>query len=463
MKIGWKKGLVLGAAAVVVLMGAAVAVLLLVEWDAPELGNRVLRRVGEQGGLTLEAQGFRLNLLRGLELQRAQARGELPAGALTAEADRLVLRHRLGPLLRGEVVIDEVVLTAPRLELLGGEGAAPGSPGTTGPAAAGEGPGPEADTGTGRAVTVHRFEIVDGDFTLRTAGVPESTTAFRGLDLVLRDLVIDPGAPGLVGVSAQGELAAREVVLGTVTAREAASRVRLEAGRLVMSDLVFTTDQGPLRFAELAVGLARDPFDYRFDALGEPLEISALLGAPGGSLGTVRLELSGGGVGAEVGGLHADGRITLSAGRLPRAPFIEQLERLLDRPLAGEPYFETTLPFEIERGRIGFEPFRLATAELELGASGWVGLDGGVGLRLEARLPAAGLDIEEIPQEALAALTDERGWVEIPLVLGGTFAAPRLGPDQQVLRQVARQAVRQRAQDEIRHQLDKLLGGRRKP
>ncbi|MEE8524779.1 MAG: hypothetical protein V3T72_12665 [Thermoanaerobaculia bacterium] len=83
------------------------AVALTMDYDSPELGKALLRRASSSD-LEITAEGFQLNLLSGLKLEDVQVHSRMPGGSLDATADTVILEHRLGPLLRGEILIATV-------------------------------------------------------------------------------------------------------------------------------------------------------------------------------------------------------------------------------------------------------------------------------------------------------------------------------------------------------------------
>ncbi len=70
------KRLIIAAAAVVALLALALVAVLFTELDSPELRRLALDQVGEASGFDLEAKGFRLNLLHGLELEEVEVLAE---------------------------------------------------------------------------------------------------------------------------------------------------------------------------------------------------------------------------------------------------------------------------------------------------------------------------------------------------------------------------------------------------
>ncbi len=108
---------------------AVIAIFLLArDWDSPELGRTLLGKVSSATGIQIEAEGFRLNLLQGVVLEKVNAKSSTDGRELTFQLDRLVFEHRLLPLLTGTVAIDRIHLAKPRFEVVrtGTKGSASG-------------------------------------------------------------------------------------------------------------------------------------------------------------------------------------------------------------------------------------------------------------------------------------------------------------------------------------------------
>src|SRR3989304_9036831 len=108
------------AAVVLAVLLPAIAVVFLVDFDSPELGMAVLEKGNETTGVELAVGRYRLNLIRGLELEEVEATTSVPNGSLKAHLDGLILKHRLLPLLTGTVAVKQIVLRRPELELTEG-------------------------------------------------------------------------------------------------------------------------------------------------------------------------------------------------------------------------------------------------------------------------------------------------------------------------------------------------------
>ena len=99
-------------------IGLALVVFLVSRLDPEALGERLIVQINQQSGIQLEAAGSSLHPLRGLELTDVRGTGRLESGEIQAKVALLRARHQLLPLLRGELVIDEILLQKPTIELL---------------------------------------------------------------------------------------------------------------------------------------------------------------------------------------------------------------------------------------------------------------------------------------------------------------------------------------------------------
>lgn len=158
----------------IALLGVLVVVLFLVDFDSPRLGKALLDEVSARTGVRMEADGFRLNLWRGLRLDGLRFATDSPSGRLTVEAAGLLAEHRMPALLRGQVEIERIVLYEPRIELVTPpEDAAPVPvPRPAGPASA-EAPaaaGGEGDAPSGPLLSVDRILLSRGTLATRVEG-----------------------------------------------------------------------------------------------------------------------------------------------------------------------------------------------------------------------------------------------------------------------------------------------------
>lgn len=461
------------AAAAVLLVVAALGVLLVVDWESPRLGAAALRKAGEVAGLELEATGFRLNLLRGLELREVRARGDLDAGRLEATMDRLVLEHRLLPLLSGRIVVDELLLERPTIHLLSpsAAAAAPASGAAGGGEAGAAGvalqePSPEdAKAGGGLEVELSRIAIEDGSVTLESADEPAPLLDLHGLDVELRDLRLDPAAgAGLAGLTAAGELAADRAVINAIHGHDLTGGIRLAEGHLVLHDLDMPADLGHFRISALDLDLARDPIRFTLSLTGDPLTVGGLIGAAGEKLATARLELDTAGALGESFELDGRGKLSVAAGRLPDSAVIAAIDELLPGIDLARALHQ---PFEIDLRLLGdevlVETFEVAVEEVRLALQGVIRLDETLDLRGLAKAPRELLAGSDVPDEVLDALTGDDGLVHLPIRMRGASDAPTASFDRSAWAAAARQHLRREAGRELRGRaagvLGELLGG----
>ena len=444
--------------AAVVLAGVlllAIAVVFLVDFDSPELGMAVLEKVNETTGVELAVGRYRLNLIRGLELEEVEATTSVPNGSLKAHLDGLILKHRLLPLLTGKVAVKQIVLRRPELELT--EGGAKTRQGGKPRANAGRGgakPGQESPTGEGEplpaepggglALEISEILIEDGSIRLFREGGQQSTTSIEGLDVLLRDLSFNPRALSLIhALSAEGRLSIDSLSLDGTEVREVSGGMKLENGTLQGQDFAFHTKQGEFH-AELAVDFNQIPLGYTLSLRGDPLDVNAIAGSADGGFGPGLLELEAKGFGTDSRGIKGKGVLRLAAGNLPSSPALVGVEKVLGRgtSLVGAPYQATDAPFHIENNVLTLERFQLETPQAAIDLNGSVDLDGPLALHLTLRTPREGLVIEEVPAEVLDALTNDEGWVSIPLRVTGTRDEPTVLPDSKALMAQAGQGTK---------------------
>jgi hypothetical protein len=433
------------------------AVALTLDYDSPELGQALLRRASSSD-LEITAEGFQLNLLRGLKLEDVEVRSLFPGGSLNATADTVVLEHRFWPLLRGEVLVDQIVLEKPTVEMV--SAAVPEH--TTPPPSRTAADGAESATGAGSdlKLEIRRFAIVDGTLISRVEGVDEPPTTIRGLDLELRDIVSAPGAPSLIqGLTASGELTADEVISAATAGRDGRGDLELAGGHLRMIAFELPTDLGVFQLSDFDLDLNQDPASWDMTLAGEPLHTEMILGGSPGSFGSARLTLGLSGDLSEELGLAGLGSLTVTTGKLPDHAVLRAVEKLLGLPVVGQEYDAFSVDFKIERDLLIADPFRMITGDLELATLGAVGLfDESLSLELTALAPRELIDVKEIPQEVLEALTDSDGRVNLPILVAGSQLSPSVKFNRSSWGKLAQKRVKQEVEKEVGKALGKLFG-----
>lgn len=456
------KKLKIAAAAAIATLAVALALVMTVEFDAPGLGKRILDAAGESAGIELQAAGFRFNVRRGIILEHVVARTPIASGTVVATVDRVVLEHRLWPLLRGDIEVARLLLESPVIEVIqdavgttaaaAGEGAghADGGAGVTvrrRPTAARvlpvslaqhETAGPSAPRAAAPAVTVHAASVTNGTLLLSSAG-NEPTTRVYGLDVELRDMVVDAAAPSAaVGLTARGHVDVGEVQYRDRRARGNRALLSADGGVYTVTDLVLTTPEGRITLQQLVADLAPDPYTYRLALSGSDIDLNLLLDdAPAAALGAAGVELDASGSGPGTGEVVGRGRVHLAAGRIPDLPALRQIAELIGLQLAGLPYEATDIDFTLGNDRVDVSPFAVVSELLRLEAAGRIDVDGALAARARVAVPREHIELGAWQGDFTAglvdALTDDRGWVSIPLLVDGTVAEPRVRPDAEQL------------------------------
>jgi hypothetical protein len=377
------------------LLVVGVLVLFLVDFDSPTLGARLLREVSARAGIQITAEGFHLNLARGLRLDKVRLVTESPSGRLTVTADGLLAEHRLAPLLRGKVEVDRVILYTPRIELVTPPtaGAKPPAPIPISPRLPETVPAAENTQASNIALRVGRIKLENGVLLTRTEGSQTADVEIRGLGVELRDLAMDSAAPTAVqAFSAAGDLRTAEILVGGLRAVEGAGQIKLGAGHFRLEKFNLKLPQGPFLLGEFDADLNRDPFAYRFACQLDPLDTNSVLTAgKAKGFGPGKLVFTARGTGTETRDMIGDGTLAIAAGQVPGSPVFAGIEAILGRArLTGSAYAPFTVRFHIERDRLAVEPFELRTSVLALGLHGWADLAGPVDLRIAVKAPRPG-------------------------------------------------------------------------
>ncbi len=453
-----------------VVVGVLVAVVFLVDFDSPRLGKALLDEVGAQTGLKIEADGFRLNLWRGLRLDGVRFATDGPSGRLTVQAAALLAEHRLPSLLHRRVEIERIVVYDPRIELVTPPEEAPvakpvpaahsGPDPTLAPASGvtqvtGQTAGEAADS---PVLSVDRIWLRGGTLATRVEGAQAPDVEIRGLDVELRDLALDDAPTALQGLRAGGDLHTGEILLGGVRATEGTGKLRLADGHFRLEEFGLKLPQGRFLLGEFDADLNRDPFAYRLALRADPLDANAMLAAGSGGFGPGLLVFDATGIGTETRDMAGQGTLSLAGGRLPASPLFTAIEAVLGRAkLQGSAYEPLVVPFRIRDDRLRFEPFELRTSLLSLGLSGQADLAGPLDLRIAVRAPRDAVALARVPSEVLD-LVDDGGWVTVPLRVVGTLESPRVTADREALRAQGRHAVREAVRQQVEKGVGKVLG-----
>jgi uncharacterized protein involved in outer membrane biogenesis len=449
-----KKALIVAALLLGVLLFLAAR-----DWDSPRLGQALLDQVGESTGLRMKAEGFRLNLLKGVVLERVEGSSAGEGGKLDFKLDRLVFAHRLAPLLRGTISIDRVVFERPQFELTESEAGAGGSKGSgVAKKPAGQDEPGEGEAGGGLAIDVRRISIEDGSMVVRN-GKGQEKTRVQELDLEMANVKIDPDRKSLGALSGEGDLEIRELDFDTLKVSDTSGRFELKDARFVVPELAFSLPNGKF-LASAEVDFNPVPFTYKLSARGEPIDANGMVGAKGArdGFGGATLQLDAHGAGPETKDLDAKGALQLAEGRFPDAPMFRQIDEALGKKaVVGSPYKPTKVDFRLANDRVTVAPFRFESGDARLDLEGTMSLAGPIDFDLSVATPREGLKVEGASAGALDLLADSEGWVPVPITIGGTMENPKVRPDVKALASQAGEGVKREATEKATEALRGLF------
>lgn len=387
----------IGAIALVVIAVVVVG-LLYYRFDSPALGQSVADAVEDATGARLQADGFTLQIARGLTARDLTVTMETPGADLRVHLDELVLQHRLWPLLRGKVEVQQVVLDRPVVELISKPvppaAEAPPPPGEASPSPVVEPPlvpEPAAPAQPGRTMrlAVERFAINDGHVIFRTEGQEQPQAEVHGLTLALADLVVDPAAsPSYMGLSGKGSLAIASMAWAGQTFTDATGAIVVSRGRTELTDVGLRTALGVVSLDEAVLDLTTAPFSYRIAVSGRDLDLNNAVGAAGQrALGVANLVLTGEGRGPDPTAFQGAGRLSLAAGSLPDLPPLRTIDASLEAGVVGARYEATDVAITVADGRLTLTPFTLKSDLLTLDLAGGGDVTGRLDLDGRLRLP----------------------------------------------------------------------------
>ncbi len=268
---------------------------------------------------------------------------------------------------------------------------------------------------------------------------------------------------GPLPVDAEGtvridRLSARGLVLAPLDAR-----IELRHGRLRVGPLSAGFYGGTVE-ADVSVrpGEPGPPFGGLVslsDVRAEQV-VGALAGSSAGILsGRLELEAAVSGQGPDLQALEADVSLQVQDGRLVNHPLVVRFARLFRvDELETLNFYSMELDAGARQGQARVRTFALAGPEIQVTGTGSVGLDG---RRLDARLAVA------VPRRLasrlvrnariLDAVTDDQGWVRLPLRLRGSVNDPRYALDSEALDRLAGDVLGERARKVVEEKvLDKL-------
>ena len=437
--------------------------------DPEELGQEVIRRVNEKGGMQMQAETFSIKPLQGVFIDNAQLSGEAPAGSVSADVTEVIIEYELLPILQKELVISRIIVDQPRVELISRPAVEPTpetEPVDTGvpaeervpPAEAAPAEAPVEDEGGFKpSVAIQEVRIENASFLAKTEGADGGSLAIDGLGLELHDFYVDSAASEpLLGLNARGGIRIDQVRTDDMTIKGGRGDIGIHNGQIAVSDLGVETSNASLNVAALDLDMRQDPPTYHLEA-GGAFDLNSFVEAEGpGGFGPAAVSIALDGAGPDPDVATGDGSLRVEAGTIPAFPMVAKIEKLLGKSLiTGTPYQVTDMNFTLANGIATIEPFSLNLENLQISGAGTVNLDGPLNLRLDIRLPAAQVDIGLL-DGLIESMTDEEGWAVIPFTVGGTTAEPDVGIDMTAAKEYAKGAAKAAAGKAVDKAVDKV-------
>lgn len=465
--------------AIVALAVIAIGVIGVGLWrlDPEALGARFIERINKQSGIRVEAERFSLQALRGLEMIDAEISGEVESGRLHAQVARVRMKHQVLPLLWGVVMIDEILLVEPAIDLVTrkAEGSKRARRDTDASkrrsrkrrlqakkeAASGSAAEPQGRTDPLR-LSIESLAIQDGSLSIHSRKGDDLEFLAEELNLVLGGLVLDPGATTTAeAVSGQGNFDTGRIAHGDLQALRSGGRIRIAAGMAELTELEVRSANADLILSRLTVNLLRDPPTYTILAAGG-LDLNGVLDIDvDDGFGPVGIDLGADGKGPDPADLVGQGTLTLNEGAIPGIPSVLQIEEWVGQPLlTGRRYRKTPVDYTVAANKVLLEPFEIVGEGANIGGSGEIDLSGPVSMDLFVRLPGRGLASSGFDEGELEAASDEDGWVTIPFHVSGTIAEPSVELTWDGMKAASQDAARgwvEEALDEAKKRADEWL------
>ncbi len=411
------------------------------------LGEMLLEKVNAQEGLTMEAARFEVGIFSGLVLENATVTSTNESGSMNAQLSTFVVEYQLMPILKGELVIDRILIDSPTIEIVASASAAdqeideaeePAAPATEPePAEATSSSDGDGD-GFSPTLSIGELRINGASLTVRSAESTSPDLAVTGLDLSLDDFLFDTAAPQpILALRARGGISLQQVTAGELRLEGGRGELELAEGIVTITGLGISTPSADMEIQglEADLGVPTMPFELTLTGkvdLDQILEVEG-----GGSFGESTLELALSGEGPDPARAQGDGTLHVPDGQLPSFKALELIERLLGGPsVSGEDYLGPDIVFHLSEGTLVLDPFELGLERLRLAAGGWVELAGPIDLRAAVKAPRESVNVKAL-DPFIDSLTDAEGWTAIPIVIGGTLEEPDVDVDLSSVKETA--------------------------
>jgi hypothetical protein len=328
-----------------------------------------------------------------LVLQEVKASSVVLGGRLTVRLEELIFEHRLLPLLLGDVVVERVKLTRPRVKFTS---LRPEPNASRRPSQAGrpsrqdkdlEKREPSERPDTELCLEVNEVSIEEGSLLWqRESG--RTDLSLDGLHLVLSGLSYDPRALTLVhGLEAVGEIRASSIRWSPISARELQGRLGLDRGKIEIRSGALETENGVFD-AELDLNLNQLPPGYEVRLTGI-WDLRPLMDSSAGNGSSVGLVMEASGFGRGLENVKGTGTVTLMEGNLPAWPLCRAIDAELgESAFIGALHEEAAIPFRIERAAVRFQGVEVITDRGKLRFGGTAPFDGPLDLNAVFQRPS---------------------------------------------------------------------------
>jgi uncharacterized protein involved in outer membrane biogenesis len=389
-------------------------------FDSPAIGRTISSAVADATGAEFKASAFTVQAARRITASDVTLIMNTAGGRVSIQVDELELQHHLWPLLRGDVVVDRILIDQPVVEITSkpAPATAPGpakeAPGGGAAPAPAEAP---ASGGKPMRLAMETFSIRNAKVTLLTEGRKAPDTEVSGLTLELGGIAIDPSAsPRYAGLAGTGSLSIGTIRWGKEPVTDVKGKVTVGGGRLQVAG------------AGLQSVLGGATLDATLDATAAPLE--------------------------------ANGVLQLSPGPLPKIRALTLLDQALGTSVVGTTFEASPAKFELTGDRLRLQPFTLTGQSLRLGLDGTVEASGPIALVANVGVRRAEITPErELSRQTLDALTDESGWMTFPVAVSGTADNPSIEPDMGAIKQAVAKAAKSTARAGVEKVVHEQVGG----
>jgi hypothetical protein len=428
---------------IVGLLAAAVVVYLMVTLDPEVLGQKLIQQINQQGGLQIQAESFQISPFQGLYIENAHVEGKLASGDVTSDIARVVVDYQLLPILKGEVIVDQIVVEQPELVVVssssktrsGASGGKKRSKEPSDPTAAD--PAVPHEPSSAPPVTISEFRVENASIISRIEGPTPSETTITGLDLQLDDFYLDSSVVDpLLGLTADGSIQIEQISADNLAIQGSRGKISAQRGRVLITDFGVDTDNASLEISSLDLDLRKQPPPFAMQAGGDYDLNSFVQEGAEKTFGPASLQLNLSGSGSALDQVAGDGTLRLERGTIPAFPMVSLIEQLLgERLITGSPYQATDIQFTVADERMQVEPFVLPLENMQISGFGTIEFAGPLDLELAVRLPRDQVNVDSL-EGAIDGLTED-GWTTLPFNVEGTVGEPDVDIDSSLYKDAA--------------------------